>query len=33
MAGKYKEVKNILGIFYNKEITKKKSVKKEVRYK
>ena len=24
MAGKYKEVKNILGIFYNKEITKKK---------
>ena len=25
MAGKCKEVKNILGTFYNKEITKEKS--------
>ena len=27
MVGKYKEVKNILGMFYNKKITKEKSKK------
>ena len=30
---KYKEAKDILGIFYNKEITKEKSIKKKTRYK
>ena len=33
MADKYRKVKYILGAFYNKEITKEKSVRKKVRCK
>ena len=32
MADKYREVKYILGIFCNREITREKNIKKEVRY-
>ena len=33
IADKYREVKYILGIFYNKEVTREKSIRKKVRYK
>ena len=33
MADKYREVEYILGIFYNGEITKEKSIRKEIKYK
>jgi len=33
IANKYREVKNMLGVSYNKEITREKSVRKKARYK
>jgi len=33
IADKYKEIKDILGAFYNKKVIKKESVKKETKYK
>ena len=33
IANKYKEIKNILGASYNKEITREKSIRKKVRCK
>ena len=33
IANKYREVKNISGASYNKEITREKSIRKKARYK
>ena len=33
IVNKYREVKNILGVSYNKEITREKSIRKKAKYK